>query len=193
MLVKAHPWLGVLCMFELQHGTTELPLRAMRVAFEHHRRVDGSGYPRVLRARTQGLFSRIVAVADGFDAATSRRSYQDTPHRPDAVLRDMLDNPARGHDPVVVKALINTLGIYPVGTLVVLDSLELALVHGPPSGPEALSRPVVRVVSDALGNAVFPGHLVDLGARDASGNFLRSIINTADADRYGIRISDYFV
>lgn len=192
-LVRAHPWLGVLAMFDLQHGTAELPLRAMRVAFEHHRKVDGTGYPRVVRAREQGLFSRIVAVADGFDAATSQRSYQDTPYAPSDVLRGMLNNPERGMDPVVVKALVNTLGIYPVGTLVVLDSLELAIVHAAPAGPEALSRPVVRVVSDALGNPLFPGYLLDLSSLDGGANFVRSIINSADPARYGIRISDYFV
>ncbi len=192
-LIQAHPWLGVLAMFELQHGTGDLPLRAMRVAFEHHLKVDGSGYPRVVRARQQGLFSRIVAVADGFDAATSQRSYQDTPHTPSEVLREMSENPARGVDPVVVKALVNTLGIYPVGSLVVLDSLELAIVHAAPTGPEVLSRPMVRVISDTLGNPLFPGYLLDLAVRDSAGNFARAIINSADPVRYGIRISDYFV
>lgn len=192
-LIQAHPWLGVLAMFELQHGASELPLRAMRVSFEHHRKMDGSGYPRVVRAREQGLFSRIVAVADGFDAATSQRSYQETPRVPSEVLRGMIENRERGMDPVVVKALVNTLGIYPIGTLVVLDSLELAIVHAPPTGPEVLSRPVVRVVSDALGNPLFPGYLLDLAGRDSGGNPTRSIINTADPARYGIRISDYFV
>lgn len=192
-LVQAHPWLGMLAMFELQRSTGELPLRAMRVAFEHHRKVDGTGYPRVVRPREQGLFSRIVAVADGFDAATSRRSYQKTPHSPEAVLREMLENPTRGLDNVVVKALVNTLGIYPVGTLVVLDSHEMAVVHGAPTSPEFLSRPIVRVVSDSLGNLLFPGYLLDLAARDSNGQFARAIINTADPARHGIRISDYFI
>lgn len=192
-LIQAHPWLGVLAMFELQHGTGDLPLRAMRVAFEHHLKVDGTGYPRVVRPREQGLFSRIVAVADGFDAATSKRSYQQIPYSPPDAIREMATNPARGMDPVVVKALINTLGIYPVGTLVVLDTFELAIVHAAPTGPESLSRPVVRVVSDSLGNPLFPGYLLDLAARDAQGNHAHAIINSADPERYGIRISDYFV
>ena len=191
-LITTHPWQGVLALFTLP-GTQELPLRAMRVAYEHHLKKDGSGYPRAVRPRSQGLFSRIVAVADGFDAATSRRSYQATPWDPADVLREMRDNPTRGHDPVIVKALINTLGIYPVGTLVILDSFELAIVHAAPSGPETLSRPTVRVISDALGNVMYPGHLLDLGARDASGEYVRTIINTADPARYGIRISDFFI
>lgn len=192
-LMRAHPWLGVLTMFGMQRSGPELPLRAMRVAYEHHLRTDGAGYPKIVRDRRQGLFSRIVAVADSFDAATSRRSYRPQPSDPAVVLRTMRDDPSSGLDPVVVKALINTLGVYPVGTVVVLDSYELAIVHAAGATPESLSRPTVRVVTDALGLTVYPGHLLDLSAVDASGRHARSIINTTDPERYGIRVSDYFL
>jgi HD-GYP domain-containing protein (c-di-GMP phosphodiesterase class II) len=192
-LIRAHPWLGMLVMFGMLGTTQELPLRAMRVAYEHHLRVDRSGYPRPIRPRDMGLFSRIVAVADGFDAATSRRSYQSTPYAPSQVLEDMRGKLERGLDQTVVKALINTIGVYPVGSAVVLDSYELAVVHAASTDPEALSRPVVRIVTDRLGNAIFPGQLADLTARDENGTYLRSILNTVDPERYGIRISDYFI
>jgi hypothetical protein len=52
---------------------------------------------------------------------------------------------------------------------------------------------VVRVVSDNLGNLTHPGVLVDLADRDDAGVFRRTIIKTADPDRYGIRVGDYFV
>ena len=104
----------------------------------------------------------------------------------------MRDNPRRGMDPVVVKAFINLLGIYPVGTCVVLDTFELALVHGPNPNVEMISRPIVRVVSDAQGNVLHPGHLLDLAEQDG-GVYKRTIIKTADPDRYGIRVGDYYV
>jgi hypothetical protein len=104
----------------------------------------------------------------------------------------MRDNPARGLDPVVVKAFINLLGLYPVGTLVVLDTFELGIVHAVNPNPEMMSRPIVRVVSDTQGNVLFPGTLVDLAEQSARG-FSRTIIKTADPDRYGIRVADYFV
>jgi len=192
-LVRAHPWLGVLSLFDVSRAGSELPLRAMRVVYEHHLRADASGYPMPLRPRRQGLYSRIVAVADAFDAATSRRSYQPMPIDPAEILKKMREDPRTGHDPVVVKALINTLGIYPIGTLVVLDTFELGIVHGAANGPETISRPVVRIVADTLGNALYPGYLVDLAARGADGRHARTIINTADPERYGIRTSDYFL
>lgn len=191
-LMAAHPWLGMLAMFNLR-AQQDLPYRSMLVAYEHHMKIDQSGYPRSLRSRTPTLFSRIVAVADSFDAATSRRSYQVTPWTPSDVLREMRENPARGLDPVIVKAFINVLGIFPVGTLVVLDSFELGLVHAANPNPEEIARPLLRIVSDASGNLLFPGEIVDLAARDAGGGYIRTIVQTADPEEYGIRVGDYFV
>ena len=190
--LAAHPWLGVLTLFHMR-GQQELPYRAMVVAHEHHMKIDLTGYPKALRARDQSIFSRIVAVADGFDAATSRRAYQTVPLSPAAVLAGMRDNARRGFDPVIVKGFINLLGVFPVGTLVVLDTFELALVHASNPRPEALSRPIVRIVSDDRGNILYPGTLIDLTEQGEGGAFRRTIIKTDDPVRYGINVGDYFV
>jgi HD-GYP domain-containing protein (c-di-GMP phosphodiesterase class II) len=190
--IAAHPWLGVLAMFQLR-GTQEVPYRAMLVANEHHMKIDLTGYPRQIRPRQLGMFSKIVAVADGFDAATSRRAYQTVPFTPAQVMLEMRDNRHRGMDPVIVKAFINLTGIYPVGTLVVLDTFELGIVHAVNPLQDMLSRPVVRIVSDAQGNVTHPGTLIDLAERNEAGVFLRTIIKTENPERYGIRVGDYFV
>jgi HD-GYP domain-containing protein (c-di-GMP phosphodiesterase class II) len=190
--IMAHPWLGVLALFQLP-GHHELPYRAMTVAHEHHMKCNLSGYPRPIRPRALGITSRIVAVADSYDAATSRRAYQTVPYPPSAVLQEIRDNPARGMDPVVVKAFINLLGIYPVGTVVVLDTFELAIVESANTDPAHLSRPSVLVVSDERGQLLSPPYRVDLAARTADGQFARTIIKTTDPDRYGIRVSDYLL
>jgi HD-GYP domain-containing protein (c-di-GMP phosphodiesterase class II) len=191
-IVANHPWFGVLALFGVR-GAQELPYRAMIVAYEHHMKADLSGYPRPLRGRQMGMFSKIVAVADGFDAATSRRSYQPVPYTPAEVMRELRDNPRRGMDPVVVKAFINLTGVYPVGTFVVLDTFELGVVHATNPLEDMISRPIVRIVSDAQGNVMFPGGLADLADRNANGDFVRTIIKTENPERYGIRIADYFV
>lgn len=191
-IMMAHPWMGVLALFQMR-GQQELPYRQMVVAYEHHMKLDLTGYPRSLRPRKLTLFSKIVAAADGFDAATSRRVYQTEPLSPAAVLEEMRDNPRRGMDQVVVKAFINLVGIYPVGTLVVLDTFEMGLVHAASADPELISRPVVRVISDEKGNILHPGYLIDLAERNEAGTFARTIIKTADPERYGIRVGDFFV
>ena len=190
--LAAHPWLGVLALFHMR-GQQELPYRAMVVAMEHHMKMDLTGYPKPIRPREQSIFSRIVAVADGFDAATTRRAYQTVPMSPAAVLAGMRDNPRRGMDPVVVKGFINLLGVFPVGTLVVLDTFELALVHACNPRPEAMSRPIVRIVSDERGNVLYPGTLVDLSELATDTSFKRTIIKTDAPERYGINVGDYFV
>jgi HD-GYP domain-containing protein (c-di-GMP phosphodiesterase class II) len=191
-LIAAHPWLGTLALFQMR-GQQDLPLRAMVVAHEHHMKLDLTGYPRPIRPRALSMFSKIVAVADGFDAATSRRSYQTTPMNPAAVMAEMRDNPRRGMDPVVVKAFINLTGIYPVGTLVIIDTFELGIVHAVNPIPEMLSRPLVRIISDAQNNLMHPGFIADLAEQGLDGLYLRTIIKTENPERYGIRVGDYFV
>jgi len=191
--IAAHPWLGVLVLFQLRGQQEDVSYRAMTVAYEHHMRTDLTGYPKTFRPRSISMTSRIVAVVDGYDAATTRRAYQTIPYAPSAVLQEMRDNPRRGLDPIVVKAFINLLGIYPVGTLVVLDTFELAIVASANPRPEALSRPIIRIVSDAQGNMLHPAPEIDLAHQDANGEYPRTIIKTADPARYGIDVGDYLV
>jgi len=190
--ITNHPWLGLLALFQVR-GTSELAYRAMIVSYEHHMKADMSGYPRPVRHRQMSVFSKIVAVCDGFDAATSRRVYQTSPWTPADVVREMRDNPRRGMDPVIVKAFINLTGIYPVGTLVILDTMELGIVHSINPISEMLSRPIVRIIGDPQGNVLHPGDLADLADKDEHGTYRRTIIKTENPERYGIRIGDYFV
>jgi len=192
-VMSQHPEFGLVMLFDL-HGFEEPPYRAMLTAYEHHMRIDFTGYPKVLRRRQMGFFSRIIAVADAFDAATSKRSYQYIPFPPDEVLREMRDNPSRGFDPVIVKAFVNMMGIYPVGTLCILDSGELSVVVAPSPNPEELHRPLVRVVSDANGRKLPEPPLVDLSETHmATGRPARTIVKTTDPDKYAITVSDYVV
>ncbi len=190
-VMQAHPWLGVLTLFGLR-GYGEIPYRGIIVAHEHHMKTDLTGYPKSIRARELSLYSKVVAVADGFDAATSRRVYQTTPIQPDQVLREMWENRRRGYDPVLVKALINLLGVYPVGTCVILDTYEIAVVHVANSDPSQLHRPLVRIVCTAEGTKLDPGPVVDLGEM-VDGSHKRSIIKVINPAEYGINPSDYFV
>ena len=191
-IIQAHPWLGVLTLFGLR-GYGEIPYRGMIVAYEHHMKTDLTGYPKSVRGRDLSIYSKIVAVADGFDAATSRRVYQTVPIQPDQVLKEMWENPRRGYDQVVVKAFINLVGIYPVGTCVILDTHEVAIVHAANPDVSQVHRPMVRVVAAPDGALMTPGTVVDLAQRDANGNFPRTIVKVTDPQKYGIKVSDYFV
>jgi HD-GYP domain-containing protein (c-di-GMP phosphodiesterase class II) len=191
--MQRHPTEGLLSMFGLR-GMSEVPFRAMLMAYEHHMKTDLSGYPKSRRPRDPTVFSRIVSVADAFDAGTSVRSYQYEPWPPDAVLQEMRDNPKRGFDTLLVKVLITATGVYPVGTLVILDTHELAVVSEVNPDPELLHRPRVRVISDPVGLPLSEPVSLDLAENDpATGAPVRQIIKTTDPQKYGIRVSDYLI
>lgn len=187
--MEAHTWLGALSVFELRdYG--EIPLHSMLAAYEHHLRPDGEGYPPVRRKREPTIFSKIIAVAAAFDAATNERAYR--PARPaEEVLLLLWEDESLGYDPVIVKALINLLGIYPVGTVVILDTYELALVHAANSDAAYPNRPVVRLLTNSDGEWLDPAPLVDLADQDESGTFARTIIKVTSGNRYGIDVSRY--
>lgn len=189
-VLQGHTWRGVLALFALS-GSTARAWRSMTVAYEHHLRLDLSGYPRTVQARELSLFSRIVSIVDGFDAATSTRVYQPNPWSPADVIRGMRDNPRLGLDPVLVRAFTGLMGIYPIGTVVLLDSQEIALVVAASGEGQPPSRPRVRLLFDARGNPSYEATVLDLAETDSPGHHLRTIVRTEDADRLGIRVSDY--
>jgi HD-GYP domain-containing protein (c-di-GMP phosphodiesterase class II) len=189
--MQAHTWLGALNAFRLQDSGSA-PLRGMITAYEHHMKVDFSGYPKARRPRELSVYSKIVALAAAYDNATLSRS-DDSAKSPDVALREIWEDEDAGFDPVLVKALINLLGVYPVGTCVILDTFEVGLVHAANSDASQVNRPVVRVLSNADGGWHADPPLVDLAETQPDGSFTRSIIKVTDPDRYMINVSDYFV
>jgi hypothetical protein len=110
------------------------------------------------------------------------------------VLREMRDNPRRGHDPLLVKALINVTGVFPVGTLAILDSYELAVVTARNPDPKRVHQPVVKIITDADGVMLADPFVADLAEADpATRRPKRTVVKTIDPDPYGIRVSDYFL
>jgi len=160
--MKRHPREGLVALQAVLHPLRDR-WRPMLAAYEHHMKIDQTGYPLVRRPRKIGLVSRIVSVADVYDAITSPRSYRARPWRPELVLRNMLDQPRWGLDRSLVKVLIQAIGLYPVGSLVQLEDGRTALVVSTP--PDAPHAPLVRIVAAANG-AAWP-HFEELDLTDA--------------------------
>lgn len=189
-LVMQHPDFGLLMLFDME-GVDEPPYRAMLATYEHHMKVDLTGYPRVIRRRRQGLFARIIAIAESYDTAISRYNKQFAPCSPDVAIRQLLETETNSYDRVLVRAFVNLMGVYPVSTLVILDTGELGVVVAPSPNPKAISRPMVRIVATADGTRVGDGPIRDLTEVDAAGGFVRSIARSTDPLRYGINVSDF--
>jgi hypothetical protein len=152
------------------------------VAFEHHRNYDSSGYP--FASRRPDLFSRIVTIADVYDALTTQRPWRNA-FMPDEALGMMTREAGKRFDPTLMKVFINTLGLYPVGTLVRLDSGELGVVIYSGGEGERLSRPIISL----LGGDGKPSGTVDLAERTAAGAYRWSIVMTEDPKKFGIQPS----
>lgn len=186
--VQEHPTDGLLALYGAT-GMGEAPFRPMLVAYEHHMRLGGGGYPVNRRPRVPGLFSRIVTVSDVFDAATSKRVYTARASTPDRILKEMMND--AGFDPLVVRAFVNQTGVFPVGTLVVLDTMELGIVARANADRDHLHQPVVRIIADEMGNSLAVPVDVDLASE--AGSSRRTIVKTAEAERYGIVVADYLL
>ncbi len=151
---------------------------AMFAALQHHVHLDNNGYPTRPGGWSLRLFSRIVTVADYYDAMTASRTYQKVPVTPDRALRFILENSGRIFDPFIAKVFIRAMGLYPVGTIVELDTGEVGVVVRQNADPRYIHRPVVELVDPAAGPDA-PRRTVDLTER-ASGEFCfhRSIRRT---------------
>ena len=187
-LMLDHPVQGVK-MIARMRGLNDLALRSMIVAYEHHINVDKSGYPQLGGLLDQSLFSRIVAIADCFDAMTAHRAYRKSAFPPYAALHQIISQNRDKFDPLLLKAFINTVGMYPAGTCALLDTNEIAVVIH--HNAHDIFRPRVQVVADKDRKPVQNGAIVDLSARDeVSGAYAVTIVSALDPDEYGINIAD---
>lgn len=158
-IMKSHPEQGHAL---LQRGKGAGPV-VLDVCLHHHEKFDGTGYPHGLAGDKISLMARMGTVCDVYDAITSVRPYNKG-WDPGEALRRMAQ--WKGHfDPDVFQAFVQTVGIYPVGSLVKLHSGQLAVVTG--QNPDALLTPKVKVFySGQAGRRIEP-YALDLSSRSA--------------------------
>jgi len=141
--VKEHPVLGSK-IIQRMDGLDE---SVGRVIYEHHVKYDHSGYPQT--SDELHPLSQIVTICDAYDALTTLRVYQ-KPHSPVEAVKVMSNFSGRHFNPETLKAFINMLGLYPIGTMVRLSSNEIAIVTG--HNPDAEDRPMVKIVYGSEGD-----------------------------------------
>lgn len=151
---------------EILEGTAGITPTAMSVAAEHHERFDGSGYPRGLKAEEISPMGQISAIIDVYDAITSDRVYHKAMPAP-AALRKLLEWSRLHFNPNNVHVFIKAIGIYPTGSLVMLESGRLAVVIDQSNG--SLLQPRLRVVYDTHKAAFVQPHDLDLARPTGAG------------------------
>jgi putative nucleotidyltransferase with HDIG domain len=159
--------------------TPEMPALAPIVAFEHHLKQDLSGYPENVGHRDLNLCTMVVSIADVFDALRSNRPYRQAlaTDRIRSVM-DQQDNPA--FHPKLLKRFVNIMGLYPVGTMVTLNTDEIGVITA--EHPTDPFRPQVKIVFDARGERVEEPFLANTWERDARGDYPRAVVEPVDAD-----------
>jgi HD-GYP domain-containing protein (c-di-GMP phosphodiesterase class II) len=145
---------------EILKNTPEMPPLAPIVAFEHHLRNDGTGYPSGVVRHTLNLGTTLTGIADVYDAMRSQRVYQQA-HPSDRILTVLQRNDGKQFDPHLIRRFVQLVGIYPAGNLVKLDSGETAVVVKP-YAPDPY-RPRVKVLIRNSGLKVERPYELNLG------------------------------
>jgi HD-GYP domain-containing protein (c-di-GMP phosphodiesterase class II) len=138
--ILAHPTLGYNIL-----KSFNLPLAVIIPALEHHERENGEGYPRQLTGDKISLYSKIIAVACSYEALSSKRPHKEAKDGYTGML-ELLKNEGKQYDDTVVRALVFSLSIYPIGLYVLLSSGKKGQVVD--VNPENPRYPVVQVFGE---------------------------------------------
>jgi putative nucleotidyltransferase with HDIG domain len=167
---------------EILRATPEIPTLAPVVAFEHHLRLDGTGYPFGAKRSALNVCTMLCSIADVFDAMRSQRKYQDA--QPTARILEVLKHEDGSQfDPNLVRRFVQLVGIYPAGNLVRLNTGETAVVtkiYAPDP-----HRPRVKVVLDRTGARVDFPYEVNLWEQNGEGH-TNAIVAPLDSAAVGI-------
>ncbi|MBF8258509.1 MAG: HD-GYP protein [Actinobacteria bacterium] len=176
--IKKHPQEGFVLLGKMSHIRPD----SAYIVLEHHLRFDQSGYPPQSKGYQSHEHSNIIPVADCYDALTTMRSYQKARY-PQQALEIMSKLAGKSLDPYVVSVISKTLGAYPVGTMVRLNTMEIALVVGQGGADE--ESPKVVVIVDRNGNPLPSPEHVDLSEPEGTDDgHRRSILATVNPNLY---------
>ncbi|MCO6058776.1 HD-GYP domain-containing protein [Pseudomonas sp. MOB-449] len=157
--MRKHPTAGARILLD----SRQVSAAVLDVCLHHHEKYDGSGYPHRLAGERISLLARMGAICDVYDAITSDRPYKKG-WSPAEALRKMAEW-TRGHfDPLLFQAFVKSVGIYPTGSLVRLESGRLGVVLE--QHPTSLLTPRVKVFFSALSRVPIPQEVVDLSRGD---------------------------
>ncbi len=183
-LYESHPRLGVTMLLRSGGFQPEI----LRILDEHHVTPDHSGYPKSIPWNRTAEASRIVMVVDRYHELLTGEA--DQPALPSQQALSQLYQEARANhlDLTIVSHLIGVVGVYPLYSMVTLNTGErgivTAIMHG------KLHQPVVTLIQDTSGNPYRPPQTIDL-SDESPGTAQRSIIGIFEAEEEGFRIEDY--
>lgn len=174
--VKSHPIEGHKILLE-GSGINEV---ALDVCLHHHEKMDGSGYPDKLLDKQISLYAKMGAVCDVYDAITSNRPYKNG-WEPAESIRKMAEWSTGHFDEIIFQAFVKSIGIYPIGSLVRLESDRLGVIIE--QTEKSLLTPMVKIFYSIKSNCRFPPEILDLSKPACKDK----IISHEDPVKWGIK------
>ena len=168
---------------EILRSTPDIPPVVPIVAFEHHLRIDGTGYPVGAVRRDLNLATQLCGIADVYDAMRSKRRYQQAMPT-ERILAVLKGNDGQQFDQQLVRRFVQIIGVYPVGNLVRLNTGETAVVvKANAADPH---RPQVRVLLSADGHQLRKPYDVSLWRSQQGSGWPSTVIAPVDPATVGI-------
>jgi HD-GYP domain-containing protein (c-di-GMP phosphodiesterase class II) len=159
------------------------------VAYSHHERMDGHGYPRSLPGSGISKFSRIVAIVDAYDAMTADRCYQEAKTSTEA-MKIIYNERGTHFDEELTLKFIRTLGLYPAGSIVELHSGEVGIVIE--ANPRYRQLPKVMLMRNSQKEALEKSKVVDLSLTESGEISKEYLIKRVWKDKsFGLSVNSY--
>lgn len=175
-IIKSHPQQGHALLLEGK-AVGEIPLD---VCIHHHEKTDGSGYPHHLKGEEISLYAKMGAICDVYDAITSNRPYKPG-WDPSESIRKMAEW-CKGHfDERIFQAFVKSIGIYPIGSLVRLDSGRLGVVME--QSEQSLLRPLIKVFFSTKSQTYIKPEVLDLSRPGV----MDKIVSRENAASWGLK------
>mgnify|MGYP000878474547 CR=1 FL=1 len=190
--MRRHPLIGTRKILRLQ-APHSLKSRIILGPFEHHLNPDLTGYPKTHFMKQISLFGKILRIVDVFEALTAERSYRPRSYSPDEALQQMWSERGRSFDVPLLKSFINMMGVYPIGSLLELNTGEIGLVMDYPDESKKTLPLIMLLNADRKGGYI-SGELVNLADQVIPGDGSpRTIVKGLHASKLGIQPSHYFL
>ncbi|MGQ9615085.1 MAG: HD-GYP domain-containing protein [Spirochaetota bacterium] len=175
--IKTHTLYG----YRILTRELDLTNEIATIALQHHEAYDGSGYPRKSKGDAISDFAKIVAVCDAYLAMIRRRSYREE-HLSYVAMKNILSAANRKYDPVIVKAFLSNMAVYPVGSIVQLNNNVIGKVVS--ANPSLPLRPRIAVLVDEFGEKLSGDKIIDLNEvsslyikKPLSQSYVKKILN----------------
>ncbi len=185
-IIRAHPKMGA----ELVSSTSDVSFEVVAIIENHHERMDGSGYPRGMEGATIPMLARIAGLVDAYDAMITPRPYA-TARTSHEAAQELIDAKGILFQDALVEQFIQAIGLFPTGTLVEINTGEVAIVTR--QNETRRLRPEVAIVLDCEKQELPSIHIVDLNNQDCAPDAERWITRELLPGSHGIDSEEYFI